>query len=400
MGGVSDLEHYLQSFEADPGYLNWASYGPLAPAVRAEALADVELLATGRPTGIELVAGRVREARSTLATFLDCRDDEVVLQPSTSQGLTHAFFGLSGDVLLSPYEFPALTIGARRAHDALGRLRVVDLEDTQDGVTVDAVRGALTDDVTAVAVSLVDYRTGYLADLAGIRDVIGDRLLIVDAIQALGVVDVDWSLADVVCGNGYKWLRAGRGSGYARFSDRARDVIEPVLSGTGGMDGVLGDLEVPPPLGTAQAYVISPSDPVSAARLDVGLREVAAAGVPRIAERVAERARAVFELADAHGIPVLTSRERHAGIVTLVPDAAALGALGAALANNGLTVTTRGGTIRVSVHAGTTDETLQRLGDAFAEAAVTATHILAPALPEEPALTDVVVLSADDLDGD
>lgn len=397
---MSDLEHYLASFESDPGYLNWASYGPLAPAVRAEALADVELLGTGRPAGIELVAGRVREARATLAEFFDCPDDDVVLQPSTSQGLWHAFFGLSGGLLVSPHEFPSLTIGARRAQDALGRLHVVDLDGTERGVTVDAVRDALTDDVTAVALSLVDYRTGYLADLAGIREVIGDRLLIVDAIQALGVVDVDWSLADVVCGSGYKWLRAGRGSGFARFSARARERIDPVLSGPGGMDGALGDLEVPPPSGTAQAYVISPPDPVSAARLDVGLREIRDVGVAVVAERVADRARTVFELAEQHGIPVLTSRERHAGIVTLEPDAAALGALGAALANNGLTVTTRNGTIRVSVHAGTTDETLQRLGDAFAEASTTVTHILAPAVTEEPALSDVVVLHADDLDAE
>ncbi len=40
-------------------------------------------------------------------------------------------------------------------------------------------------------VSLVDFRTGYRADLAALRDVIGDRLLIVDAIQGFGAVDAD-----------------------------------------------------------------------------------------------------------------------------------------------------------------------------------------------------------------
>ena len=55
-----------------------------------------------------------------------------------------------------------------------------------------------TPTIAAVAVSLVDSRTGYLADLDGIRQVIGDRLLIVDAIQGFGVVDAPYELADVV----------------------------------------------------------------------------------------------------------------------------------------------------------------------------------------------------------
>src|SRR5690606_29200755 len=108
--------------------------------------------------------------------------------------------------------------------------------DPPDGiVTIDSVVAALTDDVSAVAVSAVDFRTGALVDLAGLREAIGDRLLIVDAMQAFGVVDVEWNLADVVAGNGYKWLRAGRGTGFARFSARAQERIVPVLSGISGM---------------------------------------------------------------------------------------------------------------------------------------------------------------------
>jgi len=49
-------------------------------------------------------------------------------------------------------------------------------------VTPGNIRDQLTASVEAVAVSLVDFRTGYLVDLEGIRQVIGDRLLIVDAI--------------------------------------------------------------------------------------------------------------------------------------------------------------------------------------------------------------------------
>ena len=63
---------------------------------------------------------------------------------------------------------------------------------------------------------------------------IGDRLLIVDAMQGFGAVDADYAAADVVCGNGYKWLRAGRGTGFAWFGERALERIAPVLSGWAG----------------------------------------------------------------------------------------------------------------------------------------------------------------------
>lgn len=371
MADVNDLAPYLESFDSVEGYLDWAAFGPLSPAVRAEMLADAELLGSGRPSGIDLVSSRVSEARELIAGILECSVDDVVLQPSTTHGLMHAMHGLRGTVIVSAQEFPALRVTARRAHDSRGRLIVREIDPPDGIVTVDAVADALDDDVTAVGVSLVDFRTGALADLAAIRELIGDRLLIVDAIQAFGVTDVDWSAADVVCGNGYKWLRAGRGTGFARFSDRARERIEPVLSGISGMQGDASSLGVPAPLSSAAAYQVAPTDPLAAGRLAVALREMTDAGIPEIAGEVRSRAQAVMELADRYGVPVLTPRDRHAGIVTLQPAPHDAAPLAAALANHGVTVTARGTTIRVAPHAGTGDDTLRLLGDALAEVATT-----------------------------
>ncbi len=371
-----ELESYLESFVEEPGYLDWAAFGPLCPAVQAESGADAELLSSGRRSGIELVAARGSEARDVVAELLGATADEVTLQPSTTYGLMHAMFGLSGEVLVSPREFPSLTVAARRAQDALGRLRVRDL-DTEDGfVTPDAVRDALTDDITAVALSLVDYRTGYLADLTAIREVIGDRLLIVDAIQGFGVVDADYAAADVVCGNGYKWLRAGRGTGFARFTSTARERLEPVLSGLSGMDGDLTTVGVPGPRPDAMAYTVSPTDALAAARLAAAVSDIRDVGVATISAAVRERAQNLMDLADRYDMDVLTPRDAHAGIVAIVPEAQDAGALAAALANHGVTATARGGVVRVSAHAGTGADTITLFGDALADVA---SHRVPPA---------------------
>src|SRR5690606_34408546 len=130
---------------------------------------------------------------------------EVVLGPASTHVLQHALYGLSGAVVAATGEFPSISLTLQRAADASGgALAPRWIEPAGGRVTADAVALALDDDVTAVAVSHVDYRTGYRADLAALRELIGpDRLLIVDAVQSFGVVDEDWGAADVIAGHGY-----------------------------------------------------------------------------------------------------------------------------------------------------------------------------------------------------
>src|SRR5690606_29815687 len=131
----------------------------------------------------------------------------------------------------SPAEFPSVTVAIGRAAATLKVLTPVWIETDHGRVTPGNLRDQLGSNVVAVAVSLVDARTGYLADLEGIRQVIGARLLIVDAAQGFGVVDVPWELADVVATNGRKWVRAGTGTGLLALSDRALEHLTPVWSG-------------------------------------------------------------------------------------------------------------------------------------------------------------------------
>lgn len=365
---VTDLDAYLASFDGEPGYLDWAAFGPLSPAVRSEAQGDTELLGSGRRTSIDLVADHVREARELVAELIGGDAAQVVLQPSTTYGLMHAIYGLAGGLMLGRGEFPSLTVAATRASEALGSLQLQWLDPVDGMITPDVVREALTDETHAVAVSLVDFRTGYRADLSALRDIIGDRLLIVDAVQGFGMVDADYLAADVVCGHGYKWLRAGRGTGFAWFGDRALERIAPVLSGFRGVEGDLPVDDVPAPATSAQAFSISGADTLAAARLATALREVADVGVDAIEAELAARASDVMFFADRYEVPVVTPREpeRRAGIVTLEPAPQDAAPLAASLANHGLTVTTRAGRIRVAPHVGTGADTLRLFGDALA----------------------------------
>ena len=378
IGDALSLEGYIARFDEEPGYLDFARVGPIGAAVVEEEAALMPLLARARfgsldPLMPPVMSQRVQSAVSRLTGF---RPDQIVFQPNTSQGLMHAMFGVTGGVALSPAEFPALTFGATRAAQALGVLQPHWMSTTPGRVTPGGIREQeLPASVVAVAVSLVDFRTGYLADLEGISQVIGDRLLMVDATQAFGVVDAPYGVADVVVAGGQKWPRAGWGNAFLAVSDRALDRLTPVWTGftATDVDGPPLD-EVPDPTRSARKFEVSNPDPIAQARLAGALEEIASVGVPAINTRIAERIGTIIDLADEFAIPVMSSRAENerAGIVVLQLEPDRLTALAASLHNHGVSATVRAGTVRLSAHASTDDETLAMLRAALVSYSTTA----------------------------
>nr|WP_269809775.1 aminotransferase class V-fold PLP-dependent enzyme [Kineosporia rhizophila] len=282
-----------------------------------------------------------------------------LLTTSTSAGLQQIAFGLRGaDVLVSRDEFPANLYPWWHAQEAgLLTVRHVTRErpDVPVRMTANAVAEAITPSTTAVAVSAVDFRTGYRADLAALRDVIGERLLIVDGIQGFGVLDQDWQLADAVVVGGQKWLRAGWGAGFMALSERAVDQLEPILGGWTGVSDP-GDYDGQPhtPAGGASQLSVTYASPFTSAALWAALELLESAGAPAVAKQVAESASLLTSGLRSADVEVLSPRdeENRAGIVVARVDQAA--SVRDRLAQEGFTATAHGSDrIRLSVHATT-----------------------------------------------
>jgi selenocysteine lyase/cysteine desulfurase len=211
-----------------------------------------------------------------------------------------------------------------------------------------------------VSVSAVDFRTGYRADLPGIREAIGpDRLLVVDGIQAFGVADLEWTQADVLIAGAQKWVRAGWGVAAIAASPRAIERIDPLLTGwTGVTDSRRYDGEEHPPLPGAERFSISNLSPYATGAFAEALTLIESVGVPAIEGIVATHAQGLIEQLDAAGVQVLSPRERadSAGIVVAgIPGRAA--EAHAALAEAAISTTLHGeDRIRFSVHATTRSE--------------------------------------------
>ncbi|HMM82998.1 MAG TPA: aminotransferase class V-fold PLP-dependent enzyme [Terrimesophilobacter sp.] len=362
------IDEFALQFDEEPGYLDFGRMGPLARTVVEEERAHVELIRKARFGSLDSLGEQDLRVRRAVGSITGFRDDQVVFQPNTSLGLMQVMFGITGGVLLSPVEFPSAAFAAVRASDALGRLTPQWLHTDYGRPTPGTIKDQLASDTAAVALSLVDFQTGFLVDLEGIRQVIGDRLLIVDAIQGFSVADVDYRHADVVVSGGQKWARAGWGTGFLAMSDRAVDRITPTLSGFNATDaGPVPIGSVPPASRGARAFQVSNPSPVAQARMSAALEQIAQVGVPAIAERVASNAARLIGLADEFGIPVSSPRDirERAGIVVLEPAADKLTALVAALHNHAVTVTVRDTNVRLSIHASTTDETVAMVRASF-----------------------------------
>lgn len=372
---MNALEEFVTDFGEDAGYLDFARLGPASGAVVAEERMMGEFSYRSRFASLDLAQEHGERAMKAVANLTGFREDQVVFQPDTSTGLMHALFGLEGTIAMSPLEYPSLRFAAARAERALGRLSTVWLEPEYGRVTPGTLREQLTPDVTAVAVSLVDHRTGFLTDLEGVRQVIGDRLLIVDAVQGIGIVDAALGVADVVASGGQKWLRAGRGTGFLALSDRAVEMLDPVLSGWRGAPGTEAPEEVPEPETAAESFSMSKPPPAAQARLAAAVEAVASVGVGVIGDAVADILDRALAIIDVFGITVVSPRNRseRAGIIVVEPQPEHLTLLAAAFFNHGVSVTTREGTVRLSVHVSTTEQTLGMLRDSLAEFASTST---------------------------
>lgn len=357
------LDDYLLRFPEEPGYLDYARVAPVGRTVLEEQNALLSALATARHGSLALLDAQHERMRAAVADLLDCRPDQVAFQPSTSPGLFQALSGLTGGVAFSLAESPAIGYAVNRVADATGAISAHPVATEHGRLTPSELRAGLDAAVTTVVVALVDERTGVLADLDGIRQVIGDRMLIVDATQGAGIVDAPFDLADVVVGGGHTWLRGGPGTGYLALSDRALDRITPSWSGYAAAQGDPYAGEVTDPPSGAAAFEVSPPDPVAAARLAAAVDEALDVGVAALGARVAEHVSRLIDLADEYAVPVLSPRAEteRAGIVILAPEPEHVTALAASLHNHGVSATVRDAAVRLSAHATVPEETFAML---------------------------------------
>lgn len=181
----------------------------------------------------------VRRAREGAARLLGGDVGEISFLAHASEGLGIAAAGVdwrAGDnVVVEKVEFPSVLHVWRRLPVAGVEVRAVDDSAVP---SIDDVRRRVDRRTRVIAVSHVSYLTGARHDLAALRelaDTVGARL-VVDATHAAGVVPVPGDLCDVVVASCYKFLLAAHGVALFRVNRARWPDLEPPSVGWNAID--------------------------------------------------------------------------------------------------------------------------------------------------------------------
>ena len=222
----------------EANYLNNASTGPLpVRTVAAQAAFTARRAEPFRLSDDEQM-DVLRHARQLCAALLNARVEEIALMVNTSYGINLAARALplqAGNVVLTyDGEFPAnvypwMALASR-------------------GITLERIplRAGLPDeerllasldrpDVRIVAVSWVQFASGYRTDLARLGRACRERgiYLVVDAIQGLGgaTLDVREVPVDILACGAQKWLLSPWGTGFVYVREELVRQLEPQAVG-------------------------------------------------------------------------------------------------------------------------------------------------------------------------
>eukprot|EP00752_Nemacystus_decipiens_P015002 g13358.t1 len=181
----------------------------------------------------------VLAAKPALAKLVNARGrHEIAFVPNTVSGLSLLAGGLDwvrGDrVVISDVEYPA----NRYPWTAL-RKRGVEVVVAKQGpdyrIDVDDVINLINDRTRVVALSHVQFGTGYRIDLKPIADVVhaAGGLLCVDAIQSLGVMPMDVQACgvDFLAAGSHKWLMGAEGAGFVYCDEDLCQQLQPAIPG-------------------------------------------------------------------------------------------------------------------------------------------------------------------------
>ncbi|HVW80716.1 MAG TPA: aminotransferase class V-fold PLP-dependent enzyme [Mycobacteriales bacterium] len=337
-GTPDRLAEYARLWESE-GVVAWSTWFPEMTRV-----ADLVGTVIGADAGTTILRQSVSDAMVAVASCLDFSGgrNRVVTTAADWPG-THYFWTEhcrrhGGEVVVVPFE--------------------------EDGITVDSQRvaDAVDERTCAVSVSLVQFRTSALLDLAPIQEAAHRReaLLIVDAYQAAGAVPVGMSARgiDVCLGGSVKFLCGGPGNGWLSIRADLVGSLRPSavgwISHRDPFAFAWDAIDYAPGIGRFAGG--TPNVPAAYAA-SAGYQAIVEVGVQRIRERSQALTQLVVEAAVERGYDVRSPMDaaRRGGHVTLDPGDAAR--VSEELIRRGVIVDYRPGSgIRIGPHFFTTED--------------------------------------------
>lgn len=215
-------------------YLKSAAAGPLHPAAFDCAQKTLSAWREHGDTAWPRYERELIDARAEIANFIGASVDELAFVTSTSLAMNLFAMHLrqlnpnrTVSILAPDLEFPSTTLPWIKQGCILKLIK----DDGTARYTPQIVEQALkVEKPTALAMSHVQYSTGFRADIFNLRNSAASQnsVFILNATQSLGAFDVDAASADFVCASTHKWLMAGYGLCIVKISKKFLNAPLPI----------------------------------------------------------------------------------------------------------------------------------------------------------------------------
>jgi selenocysteine lyase/cysteine desulfurase len=367
-----DVQHYRALFPVTESsiYMNHAAVAPISRRVRD---AMVGLLDEVQQSGAEHWERWMETyggVRRSLAQLLNADPGEIAFAKNTSEGISTFANGLDwqpGDEVVSiEGEFPANFYPWKALEKRSVVLRLVPADEGR--VSLESILGALSSRTRVVAVSFVQYLSGFRLDLEKLGQACAAHgcLLFVDAIQGLGAFPVDVRRAHIagLAADSHKWMLGPEGSAVLYVNRQVMESITPSEVGWTTVrhwsDFSRRDLSW---RDDARRYECGTLNTVGIYGLGAAVNLLLEIGIPNIAERVldlTDRLRAGL-LAQGHSVFGPHARAEASGIVSFVPRRGGAERLLERFLTHRVQVAARGGMVRIAPHFYNTEEEIDRV---------------------------------------
>lgn len=368
-------------------FLNHCGVSRMSKLARDAAVTQLDLQADKGAlmfAGFQDPVDRFREAGGRL---LETSSANVSYVRNTSEGLGLVAAGYPvkpGDEIISyEHEYPANHYPWRLMEKRGAKLLLVPnrsyaqisdktgIPDGPCGFSLDDIESRITQKTRIIALSHVQFPTGFAADLQRLGKLCRDRGidLIVDAAQSFGVLPVHPEKAGIAalgC-SGWKWLMGPVGTGLLYTSPELRDKIEITMAGADlmqqGMDYLNHTWN---PFLDGRKFQYSTHDFAGPAALAAVMEAAAERGIENIQSHVFDLQDAFLARLDQDRMrPLLYASANRSGILSLFPATGAADQIAAKLAEEGIVVSPRAGFIRIGAQYINTREDVEAAADAL-----------------------------------
>ena len=311
-------------------YLNHASVSPLSLKVKNAITEFIEQRHRSKIENLEEGSEIMTSCRKLISKLIHAEaPEQVAFTQNTSDGLSLAAEGLplkAGDeILLNDMEFPS-NVHPWRAQERKGvKLRII--ETSSGKIPVSIIEKNITDNTKVIAISAVQFLSGYRADLKKIGEICKKRdiFFAVDGIQALGAVEINVSECniDVLASGGHKWLMSPLGAGFLYLSEAVLDLLTPVRTGWFSVSEPWELLNYNQPwLQNALRLEAGTPNMLGIAGMRASLENLLDTGIPEVSKRIQYLTTHLIGTIQSHSaFSLYTSHDdsERAGIVTFKP---------------------------------------------------------------------------------